>query len=100
MIENKEKVKYIEMYPKARCFCPIGKAWYTNRFKVSVFPRDCYFDYLDVENFIKEEIEGKSLTIEGACKKLYDYLKKDVEDIQVESHVNDAVHFPVKVLID
>ena len=32
MIENKEKVKYIEMYPKARCFCPIGKAWYTNRF--------------------------------------------------------------------
>ena len=71
-----------------------------NRFKVSVFPRDCYFDYLDVEKFIKEEIEGKSLTIEGACKKLYDYLKKDVEDIQVESHVNDATHFPVKVLVD
>lgn len=100
MIENKEKVRYIEMYPKARCFCPIGKAWYTNEFKASFFPNEYYLDYLDVENFINKEIEGKSLTIEEACKKLYDYLYEKVDNVQVESHVNDATHFPVKVVID
>lgn len=98
MIENKENVLFVEMFPKAKCFCPIGKAWYTNQFHISFYPYEYYIDYLDLENFIEENIEGKALTIESACSVLLSYFKKqNLNSVTVVSTVEDATHFNVRV---
>lgn len=99
MIKNNEKVKFIKMYPKAKCFCPIGEAWYTNQFEIELIIDDEYCDYLDVKNFVKKEIEGQVLTIEKACYKLYEYFKmQKFKKVKIVSNVNDATHFDVEVI--
>ena len=38
MVKNFMKIKMIEMQPIAKTYCPLGKAYYTNRFTVSFTP--------------------------------------------------------------
>lgn len=98
MIENNENVKTVEMFPQVKCFCPLGKDWYTNKLHITLEITDYYIDYLDVQKFLKEEVEGHGFTIEGACKKIYDFLKEQgFEEIEIEAEASDGAHFPVKV---
>lgn len=99
MITNNENIVEIKMYPTARCFCPLGKAWYTNNFTATVKTGSGYPDYLDVQQYITDHIEGHSLTIEAACNELRTYLDsmEGVMDCEVKSEVCDAAHFAVEV---
>ncbi len=98
MIKNNENIRKVEMFPAIKLFCPLGEDWYTNKLHIVLGIYDDYADYMDVQKFIKEEVEGKAYTIEGTCKKLYDYFKEQgFEDIYIEAEASDGAHFPVKV---
>lgn len=57
-----------------RCFCPIGKADYTNNFTVTITPKKWIPDYCEIDKFIREQLDGKSLVIEDAACKLKQWL--------------------------
>lgn len=101
-IGNTEKVTYIKMYPTACVKCQIGQDWYKCQFEVDFVPDGCYPDYMEVERFVCEEIDGKELNIEQAAKILYDFLKETFEPVYltVTNHIKGCkTHFNVDVII-
>lgn len=99
--ENRYGVRKIVYKQKCRCFCPIGKADYTNEFTVTMEPAEIIPDYCEIDKFIRECLEGESLVIEEAASELKKKLVEEVHPswIMVESAVNDAPHGNVVVMV-
>ena len=103
--KNSFSVQKIVYRQKCRCFCPIGKADYTNEFTVIIepagAPNGMIPDYCEIDKFIRESLEGESLIIEEAAYRLKQWLDEDVHPrkVTVESAVNDAVHGDVVVTV-
>ena len=100
-IENKENVTKIVMKPTSFVKCRIGQDWYKCEFVVIFIPGKCYPDYMQVNEFVMQEIDGRELNIEEAARVLYDHLKKyDPEYLQVRNHITGCkTHFDVDVVI-
>lgn len=101
-IPNKENVKEIVMYPTAYTKCKIGQDWFLNRFEVHFMPNKFYPDYMQVNAFIQEQIEGKEMNIEQATRCLYEFLSYEYSpsEIRVIDHIRDCkTHFDVDVII-
>ena len=98
-IPNKEKVISITMNPTACVKCGIGKDWYHCKFRAEFMPDAYYPDYMQVEDYVRKEIDGKELNIEEATKALYDFLKAyEPADLFVTAHVTGCkTHFAVDV---
>lgn len=98
-IENKEKINKITMKPFATCLCHIGQDWYLNKFEIEFYPNNYYPDYMEVDKWINENIEGKELNIEQAVDLIYWHLMKyEPYDVFVKSIVEDCkTHFNVIV---
>ena len=101
-IENKEFVTSIVMRPNAICKCKIGQDWYKCNFTIWFVPSDCYPDYMEVNDFVMKEIDGKELNIEEAARILFDKLKElSPKYLRVENHVVGCkTHFDVDVVIE
>lgn len=98
MITNKAGITEIKMKKVAHCFCPLGSDWYTAHILMTVKPDTHLFDYCDVDNYIKNNIEGKKLIIEEIAAELTAMCQTVVPfSVEVEVHVEDAVHLPVTV---
>ena len=99
MLENEQGIREISMSPVALCYCPLGKDWYHNQFKVTMRPDRFFPDYCDIQAWIQDNIEGKPLIIEDAVALLYAHLSETCipKSLEVSSHVDDAGHFPVTV---
>lgn len=99
MINNKYGIKEITMYPTATCFCPLGGDWYENQFEIVMQPSQLIPDYCKVDEWLDENIRGKSLIIEEAVNKFYEYLQETYQpkSVHVFSNVDNAKHFPVRV---
>ena len=100
MLENKQGIREIEMFPTAQCYCPLGDDIYSNQFKVTLRPDRFFPNYCDIQAWIGENIEGKALIIEDAVDRLYEHLLRTYapKSLEVRSHVDDAGHFPVTVV--
>lgn len=100
-IFNQEQVTNIIMRPHACVKCQIGQDWYPCEFEVKFEPSDYYPDYMEIEQFVKDEIDGHELNIEQAAKRLYDFLiNYEPRHLIVINHVqNCKTHFNVDVQI-
>lgn len=98
---NIEKVSKIVMRPTACVLCQIGKDWYQCRFEAEFLPGGYYPDYMQVERFVMDEIDGKTLNIEQAARLLYDFLSLyEPKELRVRNHVTGCKsHFDVDVTI-
>ena len=117
MFKNTQKISQIVFMPKEAChnLCPLGQlycdemakdgeapqlAHYTNKFKITFNPADLVCDYIDVEKWIKKNLNDKKLIIEDAVTMLFDYIESTYQPayLKVESYVDDAIHGPVSVI--
>ena len=98
-IKNEYGVKSITMNPTAKCYCPLGKDWYTNEFEVKMQVQDIIPDYCEVERWVDEHLSGQSLIIEEAIKLFRQHLEETYSPVSLEvsSTVKDAKHFGVRV---
>lgn len=98
-LKNKENITVINMRPSAICRCRIGGDLYTNQFEVIFDPDESYPDYMEVNKWILENIDGKDLNIEEAVELLFQYLMEyEPRALEVTSVVEDVkTHFPVTV---
>lgn len=101
-IVNNERVSQIVMKPKACMKCRIGQDWYQSNFEVIFYPNKYYPDYMEVQKFVMNEIDGKELNIEEAARILYDYLMiYEPTALTVVNHIFDCKsHFDVDVTIE
>ena len=101
MIENKFGIRSINIEIEAKCFCPIGKDWYTNKFDIDIEPEKLIPDYCELDKWVKENINGKELLIEEAVSKLYNHIIETYYpySCDIASYVDDATHSNVVVRI-
>lgn len=100
---NNENVTWIVMHPTACVKCQIGQDWYKCEFEVDFIPSGYYPDYMEVAQFVAENIEGKELNIEQAAKILYDFLKEAYgpNELRVCNHIIGCkTHFDVDVYVE
>lgn len=100
-IPNKENIQEITMHPSACVKCQIGQDWYKIDFTVYFTPDHCYPDYMEVQAYIMEQIDGKELNIEQAARMLYDHLREyNPKELLVTADImGNKVHFDVSVTI-
>jgi len=115
MFKNTQGITKITFEPATtHNFCPLGQLFcdelakdgskpqlphYTNHFRITFVPGELICDYIDVEKWIKKEINDESLIIEDAVSKLYDYVMETYHPayLKVETYVDDAMHGAVAV---
>ena len=54
MITNKYGIKTIQISSKAKCYCPLGKDWYTNNFTIFFQVGEIIPDYCEMDKFIDD----------------------------------------------
>lgn len=98
-IPNTEKIDKIVMKPTACVKCAIGQDWYSCQFEAVFVPSVYYPDYMEVERFVMEEIDGKELNIEQAVERLDDFLREyKPARLCVKCNVKGCkLHFDVEV---
>lgn len=96
--KNVQGITEIAMKPKFRAYCPLGKAWYSGEFGISVTYPEMIPDYCDVDKAVAE-IDGSETIIEDAVAKVFACVADQVRngDVSVKCVVNDAAHMPVVV---
>ena len=64
-------------------------------------PKKWIPDYCEIDKFIREQLDGKSLVIEDAACKLKQWLTGEIHPywVEVESDVTDGVHGHVTVTV-
>ena len=99
MIENKENIKRITMLPTAITLCDIGNDWYKNELTIVFYPKKYYPDYMKVQKWIMDNIDGKRLNIEQVVDLVYNYmLTYDPANVHITDKVTgNKVHFDVIV---
>ena len=99
MVKNDFGIKAVTIECEAKCYCPLGRDWYTNKFTVDFGPGENIPDYCELDNWIAANINGQSMIIEGAVDALYNYLHGTYHpaSLRVKSCVNDARHSTVTV---
>lgn len=100
-IKNVEAVQTITLFPTAYTKCQIGQDWFLNEFEVRFIPDKYYPDYMEVDAFIQENIEGKEMNIEKAVKTLKDFLLKyEPVRVDITDHIRKCkTHFNVDVTV-
>ena len=100
-LENKQDIKMIIMKPEVYTVCDIGGDMYRSKLEISFIPGDCYPDYMQVERWLAENIDGKRLNIEDVVAKVYEFIEHEYhpEQMEVRNEVtNCRTHFDVTVI--
>lgn len=100
-LSNIEKVHEIIMKPTACVKCQIGQDWYQCHFEAIFIPGEYYPDYMEVQDYIMREIDGKELNIEQAAIMLKEYLLKyEPQEVKIINHITGCKsHFDVDVTV-
>lgn len=102
-IENKQGISLIIMKPVAYTKCAIGQDWYKNSIEITFSPNNCYPDYMEVNEWVMKEIDGKELNIEDVVDLIYNHIKNEYNPIDLEVRDNIIgckTHFDVVVIKD
>lgn len=100
-LNNSECIKQIIMRPVAYTKCRIGGDWYKNELVIKFVPEDFYPDYMEVNRFIMDHIDGKELNIEEVVALVRDMLYNEYNPkrVVVVDHVRGCkTHFDVTVI--
>ena len=99
-IENMEEIKIIVMKPTACTLCAIGQDWYTSHLTIEFTPDKYYPDYIEIQDWIMKEIDGKEMNIEQVVEQIYGFIKHEYlpKELKVTNHVTGCKsHFDVIV---
>ena len=99
-IKNEQEIKKITMCPTAYTKCVIGQDWYKNELEIDFVPDLWYPDYIEVDQWIMEEIDGHEFNIEDVVDMIYKKLNVEFypKSIKVTNHIKGCkTHFDVIV---
>lgn len=101
MVKNKYGIRNISIDAQAKCYCPLGRDWYTNHFTIDIEVAEDIPDYVKLDGWIAENINGHSMIIEEAAATVHRHIMNEYSpySCSVCSYVDDAAHSPVTVTI-
>lgn len=99
-LKNTQRIGEIRMFPDAYTRCELGGDFYKNSFEIEFVPGDFYPDYTEVQTWVMENIDGKTMNIEDVVSEIYDFLLSEYSPayLKVINRVtNCRTHFDVVV---
>lgn len=101
MVKNKYGIRNISIDAQAKCYCPLGRDWYTNQFTIDIEVANDIPDYVKLDEWIAENINEHSMIIEEAVATVYEHVRDEYNpyNCSVHSYVDDAAHGVVTVTI-
>ena len=95
---NEGKITDIEYWGRVRCYCPLGRDFYSADVVVSISDPQMIPDYCDLDAKLRK-MDGKELTLEEACYRFFKFCRKQIKHgyLKVSVYSADATHSPVKV---
>ena len=99
-IDNKQNINMIVMKPDAYCRCELGGDFYKNSLEISFLPDKCYPDYTEVQEWIMQNIDGKTMNIEDVVEVIYNFIMDTYQpiDLEIRNEVTGCrTHFDVIV---
>ena len=99
-LRNTQGINQIIMKPTAYTKCVIGGDWYKNELEIEFCPDQCYPDYIQVNEWIMKNIDGKIMNIEDVVDEVYKMLKENYHPtfLKVTDYITDCrTHFDVIV---
>lgn len=99
-LENTQGITNIVMRPTAYTKCAIGQDWYKNELEIEFEPGECYPDYMQVNEFIMQKVDGQEFNIEDVVERVFDFLSKNYSPcyLRVTDHIRGCrTHFDVDV---
>lgn len=101
MVKNKYGIRNISIDAQAKCYCPLGRDWCTNHFTIDIEVAEDIPDYVKLDEWISENINGHSMIIEEATAAVYQHVMDEYSPYSctVRSYVDDAAHSSVAVTI-
>jgi len=99
-LSNTQGITRINMNPIAYTKCKIGQDWYKNEIEIVFVPDKSYPDYMEINEYIMREIDGKELNIEDVVNMIYEKIKEEYEpkSLRVTNYINNCkTHFDVVV---
>ncbi len=99
-IKNIQEIAEIIMKPIAYTKCAIGQDWYKNELEIIFNPNDCYPDYMEINEWIMTEIDGKEFNIENVVDMIYNFLMKTYQPDNlkvIDRIIGCKTHFDVIV---
>lgn len=100
-IKNTQGIDRIVMYPVAYTRCEIGGDWYKNELEIELFVGDFYPDYMQMEEYIMQEIDGKTLNIEDVVERIYNKIMVEFspQALVITNRIRGCkTHFAVDVI--
>lgn len=100
-IKNTQDIKKIIMKPKAYTVCDIGGDMYKSELTIVFVPDLYYPDYMEIQRWIQENVDGKRLNIEDVVQVIYKLLIDEYDPVHVEitnSIKGCSTHFDVEVI--
>lgn len=100
-IENTQNISKIIMKPSTIFKCQLGQDWFKNDLKIEFEPNKFYPDYMDVAEYIMNELDGSEMNIEDMLNELYNFLLVTYEPkyLKITDTVTDSkTHFDVAVI--
>ena len=98
-LANNQKISKIVMRPDAYARCELGGDWYKNKLEIVFVPAKYYPDYTEVQTWIMENIDGKTLNIEDVIELVADMLGAyEPQKVTITDKVEDCrTHFDVEI---
>lgn len=99
-IKNTQNIKEIVMRPTVYTKCVIGQDWYKSELTITFVPGDYYPDYMEVNEWLMDNIDGMEMNIEDVVDEVYNILKEyEPLRLEVKNDIKDCkTHFDVTVI--
>lgn len=100
-IENTQNISKIIMRPWTIFKCQIGQDWFKNDLEIEFVPNKYYPDYMDIVEYIKNNLDGSEMNIEDMLESLYIFLfvEYDPTYVKITDNVFESkTHFSVTVI--
>lgn len=79
-------------------FCPLGPNYYRASVSCEIELNDTITDFLDLEAYFKQELNGKHLTSEQLCDEVFQKLTSVYEPEHLRVVVRSDSHFPIETI--
>lgn len=95
---NEHGIDRMEFNAPVTAFCPLGNNYYRATVSCEIQLNKKIVDFIDLEDYFKKELNGKSLITEALADEVFNTLTEAYEPLFLRVKVHSDSHFPIDVI--
>ena len=96
--ENKQGITKMEFEVPVLCYCTLGKNYYKPTLKIELVLKDKIVDFLDLERYFKQDLNGAKLTCEDLVEDVFKTIKEVYNPKKLRVCCQSDSHFIIRTI--